>query len=163
MVDIIDLFGYNWYSRRRFLKSMVEIPWETVTEECGASFESIRNIYVHSLQVEHVFIRSLRGKSTEGIYGSPFDDFTSVNEIKEYTDTVEKETNQYLATLTKETLDNVFEFKGGDGQINQYRIEDVLMLLVEEEIHHRGELLCIYWQHEIQPPYTNYLVYKDQI
>jgi len=142
---------------------MAEIPWETVTEECGASFESIRNIYVHSLQVEHVFIRSLRGKSTEGIYGSPFDDFTSVNAIKEYADTVEKETNQYLATLTQEKLDNVFEFKGGDGQINQYRIEDVLILLVEEEIHHRGELLCIYWQHEIQPPYTNYLVYKDQI
>ena len=141
---------------------MAEIPWETVTESCGASFDSIRNIYLHSLQVEHVFIRSMSGINTEGIYGSPFDKFTNVNAVKEYADTVEKETNQYLDTLTIEKLDNIFEFKGGDGKIKRYRIGDTLMLLVEEEIHHRGELLCIYWQHDIQPPYTNYLAYKDQ-
>jgi len=89
--------------------------------------------------------------------------FTSENAVKEYADTVEKETNQYLDTLTKEKLGNIFELKGSDGKIKRYRIEDVLMLLIEEEIHHRGELLCIYWQHDIEPPYTNYLVYKDQV
>jgi uncharacterized damage-inducible protein DinB len=83
LVDVIDLFGYNWYSRRRFLESMAEIPWETITEECGASFDSIRNIYVHSLQVEHVIIRWLSRQNAEGIYGSPFDKYTSVNTIKE--------------------------------------------------------------------------------
>jgi uncharacterized damage-inducible protein DinB len=162
-VDIKDLFGYNWYSRRRFLENMAEIPWETVTEKCGASFDSIRNIYLHSLQVEHVIIRWLSGKSTEGIYGSPFETYASVNTINEYSDTVEKETNQYLATLTKEKLDSFFEFKGGPWDKKRYRIEDVLILLVEEEIHHRGELLCIYWQHDIDPPFTSYLTYKDQI
>jgi uncharacterized damage-inducible protein DinB len=36
------------------------------------------------------------------------------------------------------------------------------MHVVEEEIHHRGEILCIYWQHDIQPPYTGYTTYKGQ-
>ena len=142
---------------------MAEIPWKTVTESCGASFDSIRNIYLHSLQVEHVFIRSMSGKNTEGLYGYPFDKFTNVNSVKEYADTVEKETNQYLDTLTKEKLDSFFEFKGGPWDKKRYRIEDVLILLVEEEIHHRGELLCIYWQHDIEPSYTNYFTYKDQV
>jgi uncharacterized damage-inducible protein DinB len=75
----------------------------------------------------------------------------------------EKETNQYLDILTKEKLDSLFEFKGGPWDKKRYRIEDVLILLVEEEIHHRGELLCIYWQHDIEPPFTSYLTYKDQV
>ena len=41
------------------------------------------------------------------------------------------------------------------------KIEDILMHVIEEEIHHRGELLCIYWQNDIKPPYTSYMGYVD--
>jgi len=161
-LDIKELFGYNWYSRRKFLKSMAEIPWEKVVESCGASFDSIRDIFVHSLQAEQFWIRRLGGKSTEGIYGTPFTKFADVNAIQEYADKVEAETDEYLETLTDEKLDIVFEFKGRDGKMNRHKIEDILMHVVEEEIHHRGELLCIYWQHDIQPPYTSYTAYRGQ-
>jgi uncharacterized damage-inducible protein DinB len=40
-------------------------------------------------------------------------------------------------------------------------IEDILMHVIEEEIHHRGELLCIYWQNDFNPPYTSYTGYVD--
>jgi uncharacterized damage-inducible protein DinB len=140
---------------------MAEIPWETIIESCGASFDSIRDKFLHSKQAEHFWIRRLSGKETEGIYGSPFDKFNNLTDIEEYSDKVEKETKDYLNTLTNEKLDQIFEFKRR-GEIKRYRIEDILMKLVEEEIHHRGELLCIYWQHGIEPPYTNYWTYKDQ-
>jgi len=162
LLGIRDLFGYNWYCRRKFLKSLAEIPWGTVVESCGASFDSIRDIFVHSLQVEHFWIRRLGGKSTEGIYEIPFTKFADVKAIQEYADKVEAETNEYLDTLTAKKLDSMFEYKGRDGKINRYRIEDILMHIVEEEIHHRGEILCLYWQHDIRPPYTSYTAYKDQ-
>jgi len=161
-LDIKELFGYNWYSRRKFLESMAEIPWGKVVESCGASFDSIRDIFVHSLQAEQFWIRRLGGKSTEGIYDTPFTKFADVNSIQEYASKVEAETNEYLETLTDEKLDIVFEFKGRDGKMNRHKIEDILMHVVEEEIHHRGELLCIYWQHDIQPPYTSYTAYRGQ-
>jgi len=161
-LDIKKLFGYNWYSRRRFLESMGEIPWEKVVESCGASFDCIRDIFVHSLQAEQFWIRRLSGKSTEGIYDTPFTKFTNVNAIQEYADKVEAETNEYLETLTDEKLESVFEYKGWNGKINRHKIEDILMHVVEEEIHHRGELLCIYWQHDIRPPYTSYTAYVGQ-
>ncbi len=161
-MDIKNLFDYNWYSRRKFLKSMAEIPWEKVIESCGASFDCIRDIFVHSLQSEQFWIKRLSGKSTEGIFGTPFTKFTNVNAIREYADKVEADTNKYLETLTEEKLKSVFEFKGRDGKINQYMIEDILMHVVEEELHHRGELLCIYWQSDIQPPYTSYMAFRSQ-
>ena len=160
-MDIKNLFGYNWYSRRKILKSMAEIPWEKVVESCGASFDCVRDIFVHSLQAEQFWIRRLSGKDTEGIFDTPLSKFSTIDSIQEYADKVEVETNEYLKTLTEEKLQRVFEFKGWDGKSNRNTIEDILMHVIEEEIHHRGELLCIYWQSDIKPPYTSYLGYAD--
>ena len=160
-MNIKNLFGYNWYSRRKILKSMAEIRWEKVVEGCGASFDCIRDIFVHSLQAEQFWIRLLSGKNAEGIFDTPFSKFVSINTIQEYADEVEAETNEYLKTLTDEKLQSVFEFKGWDGKTNRNKIEDILMHVIEEEIHHRGELLCIYWQNDIKPPYTSYMGYVD--
>jgi len=141
---------------------MAALPWEKVTENCGASFDCIRDIFVHSLQAEQFWIRYLSGKSTEGIFDTPFTKYANINAIQEYADRVEAETNEYLKTLTDEKLRSVFEFKGWDGKIKRHRIEDILMHVVEEEIHHRGELLCIYWQSDVRPPYIGYMDYKGQ-
>lgn len=161
-MNIKDLFAYNWYSRRRLLASMAEIPWKTVTENIGASFDSIRDIFVHSLQAEHFWIRRLNGKSTEGIYGAPYAKYVDINSIREYADIVETETNEYLAKLTDQDLRSVFEYKVRDGSTKRNETEDILMHIIEEEIHHRGEILCIYWQHEIEAPYISYTQYKVQ-
>jgi len=161
-LNIKDLFGYNWYSRRKFLESMAEIPWQTVVESTGASFDSIRDIFIHSLQAENLWIRRLSGKSTEGIYNIPFTEYPSIDSTRKYADKVEAETNEYLDKLTDKKLQEMFEFKGRDGKTYQNKTEDILLHVIEEEIHHRGEIMCIYWQHEIQPPYTSYTAYKNQ-
>jgi uncharacterized damage-inducible protein DinB len=141
---------------------MTEIPWETVTESSGASFDSIRDIFIHSLQAEQFWIRRLSGKNTEGSYGATFAKYTDIKSIEEYADKVEAETNEYLKNLTNGKLRSVFEYKGRDGNLNRNETEDVLMHVIEEEIHHRGEILCIYWQHDIQAPYVSYTAYKGQ-
>jgi uncharacterized damage-inducible protein DinB len=142
---------------------MAGFPWEKVVESCGASFDCIRDIFVHSLQAEQFWIRFLSGKSTEGIFNTPFTKFANVSAIQEYANKVEAETNEYLKTLTTEKLSSVFEFKRRDGKIKRHRAEDILMHVVEEEIHHRGELMCIYWQSDLTPPSVSYMAYKDQV
>jgi len=143
---------------------MAEIPWHTVTEDVGASFASTRDIFVHCLDAEQVWIRRLEGSSTDRIYGpSSAADFPNINSIQKYADIVERETNEYLARLTDEKLRSSFEYKARDGKIKHNIIEDILMHVIEEEIHHRGEIMCIYWQHEIEAPYVSYTQYKVQM
>jgi len=162
-LNIKELFEYNWYSRRRLLESMAEIPWKTVVESSGASFDSVRDIFIHSLQAEESWIRRLGKKSIEGIYDIPFTIYKDINSIREYADKVEAETNEYLGKLSNEKLQSSLEFKGRDGNVYQSKTEDVLVHVIEEEIHHRGEIMCIYWQHDIQPPYISYIAYKSQL
>ncbi len=162
-MNVKDLFAYNWDCRRKFLKSMAETPWETVTENVGASFDCIRNIFVHSLQAELFWVRLLSKKNPAGIWETPFSKFASVKDVEEYADEVESETNEYLKSLTDAKLRGVLEFTGWDKKTHRHKVEDVLLHVVEEEIHHRGELLCIYWQHDIQPPNVGYLGYKGEV
>lgn len=158
-MNIKNLFGYNWYARRKMLKSMSEMPWKTVVESCGASFDCIRDIFIHSLQCEQFWIRRLGGKDTGEIFKTPFSKFADINTVQKYADEVETETNGYLKTLTDNKLQSIFEYKGWDGKTNRNKIEDILMHVIEEEIHHRGELLCIYWQNDLTPPYIGYTGY----
>ena len=160
-MDLKNLFSYNWYSRRKILDSMAKIPWEKLVEGCGASFDCIRDIFIHSLQAEQFWIRCLNRKNIEGIFSTPFSQFSNINAIQKYADTVESETNKYLEILTDEKLQSVFEFKGWNGKTKRNKIEDILLHVIEEEIHHRGELLCIYWQNDIRPPYISYMGYVD--
>jgi uncharacterized damage-inducible protein DinB len=141
---------------------MDRLPWGTVTENCGASFESIRDIFVHSLQAEQFWIRRLTNKGTKGIWETPFSKFASIKDLQDYADKVEAETNDYLKTLSEKKLQSIFEFEGWDKKIHRHKVEDILIHVVEEEIHHRGELLCIYWQHDIEPPWVSYTAYKGE-
>jgi len=158
-MEIKDLFGYNWYARRKFLKSITELPWERVVKSCGASFDCIRDIFIHSLQAEQFWIRVLSGGNVREVFETPFSKFTNINAVQEYAEKVEAETKEYLKKLTDEKLQSVLEYRGWDGKTKRNKIEDILMSVVEEEIHHRGELLCIYWQADITPPHTSYLSY----
>jgi uncharacterized damage-inducible protein DinB len=161
-MNIKDLFGYNWFARRKFLKSMTELPWERVVKSCGASFDCIRDIFMHSLQSELFWIRVLSRGNVREVFETPFNKFPNIEAMQEYADKVEAETNEYLKTLTDEKLQSIFEYRWWDGTTKQNKIEDILMNVIEEEIHHRGELLCIYWQADITPPHAGYLSYVNQ-
>jgi len=113
------------------------------------------------MQAEQFWIRLLNKGNVRGIFETPFSEFANINAVKEYADKVEAETNAYLKRLTDEKLQNVFEYKGFDGKPKRNKIEDILMHAIVDEIHHRGELLCIYWQADMTPPYTGYLNYVN--
>ena len=74
-------------------------------------------------------------------------EFMDIEALKKYMEEVERESREYLGKLTRKDLDKIFS-----GVQVPVRIEDVLMHVVEEEIHHRGELLCLMWQNDIEPP-----------
>jgi uncharacterized damage-inducible protein DinB len=81
----------------------------------------------------------LSGRNAEGTFDTPFSKFVGIDTVQEYTDEVDAETSEYLKTLTGEKLQSVFEFKGWDSKTHQNNVEDVLMHVIDEEIHHCGE------------------------
>jgi uncharacterized damage-inducible protein DinB len=58
----------------------------------------------------------------------------------------------YTASLTPEGLLKEYEVTNDLGEVVRVTAEDVLIHVFEEEVHHRGELIALLWQMEIEPP-----------
>jgi uncharacterized damage-inducible protein DinB len=82
--------------------------------------------------------------------------------MRKFMKEVEAESQAYLSKLKPEDLDKVFSWPSRDGATKIARVEDILVHVVEEEIHHRGEILCLMWQINTTPPYTSYTAYLDE-
>jgi uncharacterized damage-inducible protein DinB len=50
----------------------------------------------------------------------------------------------------------VFVFEGRDKVNRNIVMEEILMHMVEEELQHRGEINCMFWQQNLDPPITAY-------
>jgi len=154
-MDVKDLIEYNWYCRRMFLDSFVKLPWEAVVEDRGASFGSIRNIFLHGLEAEEGFFMHLAsGKIGEWPSHDYDKEFQDIEAMRKYMEDVEAKGKVYLKKLGPKGMDKLFPvswFK------RSFRVEDVLMGVVGECIYHNGEIMSLMWQIDAEPPYKDYL------
>ncbi len=49
MVDVGKLIEYNKEVRHRYLDALVKLPWDEFVKNREASWYSIRNIFIHTL------------------------------------------------------------------------------------------------------------------
>jgi uncharacterized damage-inducible protein DinB len=153
-MDIRDLLEYNWYCSRKFLESFEKLPWNEVVEDRGASFGSMRNIFLHSLEAEQGWFRHLAsGKIGDWPRHDYEKEFQNVEAMRKYAEEVEAEGRAYIRKLRPGGLDKLFPITWHG---KSFRVEDVLMHIVEECVHHRGEIMCLMWQIDAEPPYTDY-------
>jgi uncharacterized damage-inducible protein DinB len=90
-------------------------------------------------------VKNLRSKKK-------YDEYKSFEEVRAYMENVEKRLNDYLDSLPKEGLNRTYTVKDDSGKVMKISAEDVLIHVFEEEVHHRGELIALLWQMNIEPP-----------
>ncbi|HVP92777.1 MAG TPA: DinB family protein [Acidobacteriota bacterium] len=153
MVDIRKLLAYNVVERHAFFEAFVKLSWNEFVEDRGASFGSIRNIFIHSINGPNHWLDFLQGKP-EREY-KEFGKYKTLEEIGAYLKRVENRMNKYLNSISAKDLKKKYEHGEGDDK-ETLTVEDVLVHVFEEEIHHRGELIALLWQMGIEPPVIGY-------
>jgi uncharacterized damage-inducible protein DinB len=58
----------------------------------------------------------------------------------------------YFESLTPERLEKTYATQNDAGKTVVVTAEDVLVHVFEEEVHHRGELIALLWQMNVEPP-----------
>jgi uncharacterized damage-inducible protein DinB len=155
MVDIKDLLAYNDAERRAFFKSFSKLSRDEFTKNREASFNSIRNIFIHTLNATDYWLDFLQDDNQRS--KKEFEEYKTLKEIGDYVQKVESRMNKYLKSLSPEDLKR--KYKGRErrkGKIETLTAEDILVHIFEEEVHHRGELIALFWQMGIQPPLIGY-------
>jgi len=91
-----------------------------------------------------------------------YDDYDSIEKIREYVEQVEPKANEYLNKVTSKELSRTIERKQRDGSTTLATVEDYLIHLFQEETHHIGELIALLWQIDVSPPHMGWIQYINQ-
>ena len=150
MVDIRELLEYNETIRHKYFETFTKLPWTEFTKNREASFHSMKNIFVHTLGAIDYWLDILQKQNRQS--KKDYDEYKTLQQVKTYMEHVEKRTHTYLKSLSNEKLQKTHTFKDDNGKTRKVTAEDILIHVVEEEIHHRGELNALLWQMGIDPP-----------
>lgn len=153
MVDVKDLLAYNDAERRAFFKAFTKLSWDDFTKDREASFGSIKNIFIHTLNATDYWLDFLQKE--DQCSKKKFEKYKTLKEIGTYMRHVEKRMNKYIQPLSLEDLKKKYTGKR-KGKPETITAEDILVHVFEEEVHHRGELIALFWQMGIKPPLIGY-------
>jgi len=155
MVDVKDLLAYNDAERRAFFKAFASLSWNEFIKNREASFHSIRNIFIHTLNATDYWLDFLQNENQRS--KRKYEEYKTLKEIGTYMKHVENRMNKYVNSLSPEDLKR--KYKGRErrnGKLETLTAEDILVHVFEEEVHHRGELIALFWQMGIKPPVIGY-------
>jgi uncharacterized damage-inducible protein DinB len=150
MVDVRKLLEYNESVRHRYFGKLARLSWEEFTKNREASFHSIRNIFIHTLGAMDHWLDFLQKEKLHS--KRKFEEYETFEEVRAYMEHVEKRMHEYLDSLPTEGPNKTYTATSDDGKTFEITAEDVLIHVFEEEVHHRGELIALLWQMNVEPP-----------
>ena len=154
-MNVIKLMEYSRLLRHNYLDAFSKLPWEEFVKDRGASFDSLRNIFLHCVDILDFFVNHLfRGDAERKRVN--FDEYNNFEKIKDYVERVEAGAGVYLSKITPEELSRKVERKFTDGTVVNLTIEDWFVHIFQEETHHRGEFIAILWSMDIEPPHLGW-------
>jgi uncharacterized damage-inducible protein DinB len=87
----------------------------------------------------------------------PYSNYKSWSVIDDYNIECISKVNNYLSSLKPDDLYKSVSRINNDGIRRTTIVKDVLIHVIIEELHHRGEIIAILWQMNIQPPDMGWL------
>jgi uncharacterized damage-inducible protein DinB len=153
MVDIKKLLAYNDAERRAFFKAFAKLSWGEFIKNREASFLSIKDIFIHTLNATDYWLDFLQNANQRS--KKKFEEYKTLKEIGAYMQQVENRMNEYVKSLSPGDLKKKYTGRR-KGKPETVTAEDILVHIFEEEVHHRGELIALFWQMGIEPPLIGY-------
>ena len=150
VVEVKQLLEYNDQIRHRYFDALAKLPWSEFIENREASFHSLRNIFIHTLNATDYWLDFLKKENLHS--HKKFDDYRTMEDVKAYMEQVENRMRKYLESLGSKGVYKNYEVKHDTGETEEATAEDVLIHVFEEEVHHRGEIIALLWQIGVEPP-----------
>jgi len=150
MVDVVSLLEYNENVRYRYFDSLAKLPWKEYVKNREASFNSLRNIFIHTLETMDYWLDFLKKENLRS--KKEFDEFKTFDDVESYMEQVKKRMREYLKSLSNVGLKKTYSVTGEKHKSTRITAEDILIHVFEEEVHHRGELNALLWQMGVDPP-----------
>jgi len=161
-MDSRNLLEYGQSLRNRYLEQLAKLPWEEVVKSRGASFDSLQNIFLHTVDAEDRLVNYVIADRTKDWVSRSPEEFHDMDSLRKRAGEVESKTEAYLAKMTPAELERKVEFSRPGTPPMLVRVEDILIHAALENIHHFGELIALLWQMDVEPPHMGWIGYLQR-
>ena len=161
VLSYADMFGYCKKARAKLIEAFEKMPNEEFTKGRGLSFESIKDVFVHTIIVEDNWLHYRFAGLGSGT-SQKFQDFKNLEDVKKYVTEVDAKTAKLFGRITNEDLRKTFKRPLPNGKEEVLILEDVLYHVPIEIIYHYGEIFAVFWKMNIDAPYYSYLAYSRE-
>jgi uncharacterized damage-inducible protein DinB len=157
-VDFRELFIYNHTVRQNYIDTFKKtLTWEQMIKNHETGWLSLKDTLLHIIWAEDSWINySIQGLEDPN-RPFPYSKYNSWKDIEDYNSNVISKVDNYLSSLTVDSLFKPVSRLNKDGIRRTAIAKDVLIHVFTEELHHRGEIIAILWQMDMQPPDMGWL------
>ncbi len=152
---IVSLFRYNSIVRKKYLDAMEQIDWAEIEKNRESSFHSIKGVFIHVLGAYDWWIDYAFKDRLQEFRRPDANAFTSVQALREKEKETDDRVMKFIYGISPDRFDEKFTYHGTKDTYT-LSIREMLLHLVEEELQHRGEINCMFWQMNRDPPVTGY-------
>ena len=153
-------FEYLIDTRARFLDAARSVGWAEFERDRQASWQSMLGIYLHMLDVEEAWLQyACRGLSPDDSPSRVAKEFIDFDMLAAASTRVAYATTEFLGSLDSADLARAVSFREGHATTVR-RIDRILTHAFVDEVAHVGELVCLFWQLGVHPPYLDWLDYR---
>jgi len=156
-----DMFNYFKKARGKLVEALDKMPNEELNKSRGLSFDSIKDVFVHTVIVEDNWLH-YRFAGLGAATSRKFQDFTSMEDVKNYMEEVDAKTAELFRRITNEDLRKTYKRTRPNGKEEVLSLEEVLYYMPFEIIYHYGEIFAEFWKMNVEAPYYSYLTYLKE-
>lgn len=151
--DFKELFNYNHTVRQNYIDIFKQkLSWEDMVKNQETGWLSLKDTLLHIIWVEDSWINYSIQCLEDPNRPFPHSNYNSWKAIEDYNLSSTLKINSYLDSLTPNDLWKSISRMNVDGIRRTTKVRDVLIHVITEELHHRGEIIAILWQMNFQPP-----------
>lgn len=155
------IIAYHSWARGKYLDLYDRLPWDVLTRNREATFGSIRNVHLHVLGAYTWWLVKMFGcRSLKPLFQDldekKFHRVRSADRLRILDRRVDAELLRVGRALTEARLVRKHNV-GSKRKPWVFTEREGIWHVLEEDYLHRGEILCMLWQDDIEPPYTGYM------
>ena len=156
--DFKEIYDYNHLVRQNYINFFQKnFEWDEMTTNYNTAWLSLKDTLMHIIWAEDSWINYSINDLDDPNRPFDFKKYDSWRKIVDYNNKVVSKINTYFMNLNDSDLFKTVYRINNDGIRRKSIVRDVLLHVMMEELHHRGEIIAILWQKDIQPPDMGWL------
>ena len=140
-----QLFDYSYYCNKKIIEAC---------SKAEASPEKSRELFSHILNAHHIWnARILEETPRFGVW--------EVHDLPAWQDLhYENQRNSFGVITNAATFDRRIVYEDTEGRSYSNTLQDILFHIVNHSTHHRGQISVDFRANGMDPPLTDYILYK---